>query len=62
MHLCDNLCDWKNAEVYIYFKGFVYESTGSIAYKVAKGGAVVNEVGNARVDAAAFREANVEHV
>ena len=39
-----------------------YKCAGAVAHKVAKGGAVVDKVGNVRVDATAFREADVEHV
>ena len=48
--------------MYAYFESFMHERAGAVAHEISKGGAVMNETCDVCVDAAAFGEANVEHI
>ena len=62
VHLCGDLRNRKDAEVYVHFKSFVYKCAWTVAYQVSKGGAMVDEVGYVCVDATAFRKPDVKHI
>ena len=62
VHLCGDLRNRKDVEVYAHFKSFMYERAWTVAHQVSKGGAMVDEVGYVCVDATAFRKSDVEHV